>query len=199
MGILTMYQVKKNGVKLKILTQIKATYTSHFEQKLNSSKIWNNVLLGWPISKQGIHWRVRNLSLSLTTVSLKIAPYGNLIQGPLTKEHESLKFYDDLDKNCWNFQRLSLHILRNLQKIVTLSPVQIDREKQDNYFRKYTSNGIFLQNQLTILFYALLIILATTSFKAIWSTITQKKIKTFLSLCAHDRIPSKLNLNWRNI
>lgn len=160
----------------------------------SSSFIWRNILNGGKLCSKGMAWSPSsrktidfwNFSWILNTPSLR-----TLIQGLLNYNENSIKLSNIWNKDIWNWGGQSMVILDEI--MTKANNITLRDNTCDTPYWAIHSNDIFtiksvrdLLNSSNDTYYHI---------HWIWSLNTLNKIKLFLWLCSHNRLPTNSHLH----
>lgn len=171
----------------------------------SASPIWKSLIHGWNLCSQGLQHLLGNGSTTLFWHDCwcTSSPLSTLLFGPFPENETNRMVSSVISSNSWHLEHLPFvlpdHILIRIQS--TFLP---SHSKPDRLTWKFTPNGKFSTSSafkaLQQVELPISAILLPTSFSFLWKSLpTLPKIKHFLWLALHERLPTRLHLFHKQI
>ena len=174
--------------------------TSNNANKLPCSPIWIAMKKGLDTFNKGSKWVVgKDCNLKVWYSNwIDKGPFKQLIQGPLTQKANQLEIKDFILDSNWDWDRLSFDLPLEIRRMIQATPITITSRGSDKLAWAGSPQGTFdFKSAYKITSGQD----CNTPFSAswVWKVDTLPHIKTFLWMCAHNRIGVKVCLVKRGI
>ena len=180
---------------------IKSKYIreDHVTAFKNGSPIWQNIGKGWDLLRENSTWSLGNgerISFWFDDW-LSIGPIRGWVQGPLSIEEENRKVKSVCTVETWNLDSISPPIPVHVRHRILSLPPPLASAREDLLIPTFVNQSKF---SLGMAYRACLPPLDSDSdLRWIWKGQSEPKIKFFIWLVWHDKLPHKKCLHTRRI
>lgn len=176
-------------------------FPTDFLAKPTHSRIWKNLAMGWDICKEGLKWSIgdgSNVSLFYDKWLPNNRTIRDMVVGPLTIHGTKTKVKDILTiTGTWDFKDLAFELPATIKNLVESVHVPTSPDAKDKASWSPNPRGTLSTNSV---YHHIRDTWdnkdqANSAYNWIWKLQCPNKIKYFLWLCKHGRLPTCYYLN----